>query len=222
MSKKSNSVIISVTVTLTVFVAIAAFFLRPTGVMDKYSSAVFEEAKNRQTVEIVSVPETLDTDLTVRSDEDKMAEAVSEKLINDDDFISSVGAKSEDYVSSRLDTFESDIKSKIEENASKNEIDYDAFAQALLNDEAFVSSLTETMRERLPGETDVDALTRSIIETDTFKEALKSYLRSVADGTLPLPEFIGVSETLPSDEYKVEHDEAREREIDKVLEYLGY
>ncbi len=222
MSKKSNSVIISVTVTLTVFVALAAFFLRPMGVMDKYSSAVFEEAKNRQTVEIVSVPETLDTDLTVRSDEDKMAEAVSEKLINDDDFISSVGAKSEGYVSSRLDTFESDIKAKIEENASKNEIDYDAFALALLNDEAFVSSLTETMRERLPGETDVDALTRSIIETDTFKEALKSYLRSVADGTLPLPEFIGVSETLPSDEYKVEHDEARGREIDKVLEYLGY
>lgn len=222
MSKKSNSVIITVTVTITIFVALAAFFLRPSGVMDKFSSDVFEEAQNRQSMAPQVVPEKLGTDLSARSDEDKMAALVSEKLVNDDEFVSAVSEKGEGYLSSRLDSFESELTKKIEENASKSEVDYSDFAESLLNDENFLSALAGALKERLPEETDAETLSRSIVETETFKEALRDYLMSVADGTLPLPEFGEGDSSLTGNGYKNVRNKARDAEIDKVLDYLGY
>lgn len=222
MSKKSDSVIITITVTITIFVALAAFFLRPSGTADKYSSEIFEEAKNRQSIQPQVVTEKLETDITVLSDEDKMAQKVSEKLIDDEAFVSEVSQKGEAYISSRLDSFESELTKKIEEKAGENALDYDSFVQSLLNDDAFISSLTEALKERLPEEKDAETLSRSIVETETFKEALREYLMSVAEGSFPLPEFGEGNASLTGDGYKDVRNAERDAEIDKILEYLGY
>lgn len=115
MSRKIGSVILTITVVLTVFTAGALYLSSPERGSDSLVSQILDEARNRQDSSIVTVSEPLETDLAVRSAEEKMAEKVSSILIEDQNFLNTIGDKSTAYVESTLDNIEEEYVSSVDE-----------------------------------------------------------------------------------------------------------
>lgn len=230
MSKKSSSVIITITVTLTVFVAVLVFLLNPKRGDDNLSAAVFNESQSRQNSSIVTVSEPLETDLVVRSEEEKVASDVASILLSDSAFISSVGEKTEVYAESAFDEKAGEYDKTIDEKLSSNDgrIDelerkYEETAATLLENEVFVNAIVEVVREKAGDDVDAEELAVRIINTEAFKEALKDYIKSSEGGTVPVPVFKNVtSEIISEEEYRDSRSEERKSEMEKVFDYLGY
>lgn len=115
MSRKIGSVILTITVVLTVFTAGALYLSSPERGSDSLVSQILDEARNRQDSSIVTVSEPLETDLAVRSEEEKMAEKVSSILLEDQNFLNTIGDKSTAYVESTLDNIEEEYVSSVDE-----------------------------------------------------------------------------------------------------------
>lgn len=243
MSRKSSTVCLSATITLAVFVAVAAFIINPYRGNNNYSSQVLDEAKNRQTLSVASVPEPLETDIEARKSEDKMAEKVSAILKEDDDFVNTMGEKSANYVASQMpeieEKYSQDMLDKIAEgkrandsaiaslesdlNETKNSISSNEdIASYLLSDKAFVDGITETVASRVSNDVDAEELAKEIISSESFKNALNELLASNKD-SIPLPQFNTESSAVYSEEeYLKKREEARNSEIGKILDFLGY
>ncbi len=114
MSKKSGSVILSITVVLTLFVAASVFLLSPARGSDSFASAVMDEARKRQNSSVVTVSGTLETDTSVRSDEERMAEKVSGILLEDQGFVEGIGEKNTAYIESAFDNLEKEYTSSVD------------------------------------------------------------------------------------------------------------
>ncbi|MBQ0071898.1 MAG: hypothetical protein KBS81_08635 [Spirochaetales bacterium] len=106
MSKKSGAIILTATATVTVFAAAAAIFLGPARGSDSFSAEVLENARKRQNYSVASVPQPLETDLQVLSDEERMAEKVASILKDDAAFLGTVGDKSAEYVGEKISDLE--------------------------------------------------------------------------------------------------------------------
>lgn len=243
MMRRSSTVILSATITLAIFVAVSAFIVNPNRGGDNYSSQVLEEAQNRQTLTVANVPEPLETDVEARKDEDKMAEKVSTILKEDDDFSSTMGEKSTEYVISKMPEIEEkyaqDIDSKIESVKSENSSSIaslekevaaakesiptdDEIVSSLLSNKEFLDSVTESVKERVSPNVDSQAIAKEIIESDSFKNALKDLI-SESNNTIPLPEFDTESSAqYTEEEYLKKREEARNTELGRILEFLGY
>ncbi len=108
--------------------------------------------------------------------------------------------------------------------------------EALINDSAFQKALSEALEEKLGDEKVAESLSKSIIETDAFKNEVASYLESSdkvaattteeetqsSSNSVPLPEFNNTVSPVSDEEYAILREESRTSEIEKALKYLGY
>ncbi len=248
MSRKSSAVILGITVVLTLFIAGAAFFFNPNAESDSLSSRILEEAQKRQNETVSSVSEELETDLTVRADDEKTAAAVAEILKRDDEFLSAVSAKNTDYVESKLreereavDAKTAELEKSMDEKTSALEKSVDGkisalekeipstddILDALLADKAFMTKLVSEVKAKLGEGYDSDTLARAVVESDAFWEALEKYAGEGTAATeassTPLPSTDTVStKEMSESEYKEARDERRSEEFAQVLSFLGY
>ena len=105
MSRRSGAAALAVTITVTVAVTVMTTALNPSS-GDSYSSQVLENARKRQSYSIAAIPEPLETDLEVLREEDIMAQKVSEILLADSSFMSTVGDRSAEYVGEKISDLE--------------------------------------------------------------------------------------------------------------------
>ena len=164
MSRNSSAVILGITVVITLFIAGAAFFFNPNAESDSLSSRIMEEARQRQNETVSSVEEPLETDLTVRSDDEKMASLVAERLKNDESFLSSVGEKSTEYAENRLTSLEKEYSESLDSRASSLEKSVDEKTSSLEKSvDEKTSSLEKSVDEKTSSlEKSVDEKTSSL------------------------------------------------------------
>ena len=241
MSRKSSAVILGITVVLTLFIAGAAFFFNPNAESDSLSSRILEEAQKRQNETVSSVTEELETDLTVRTDDEKTAVAVAEILKNDDEFLSAVSSKNADYVDSKisqqnekvnaaLDEKTAELEKSVDDKISSLEKEVpstDDILEALLEDKAFMTKLVAEVKAKLGNDYDSDALAQAVVESDAFWKALEKYAGESTAATdassTPLPSTdTSSTKTMSESEYKEARDERRSEEFAQVLSFLGY
>ncbi len=185
MSRKSSAVILGITVVLTLFIAGAAFFFNPNAESDSLSSRILEEAQKRQNETVSSVSEELETDLTVRADDEKTAAAVAEILKRDDEFLSAVSLKNTDYVESKLreereavDAKTAELEKSVNEKTSALEKSVDEKTSALEKSvdektsalEKSVDEKTSALEKSVDGK--ISALEKEIPSTDDILDAL--------------------------------------------------
>ncbi len=242
MSRKSSAVILGITVVLTLFIAGAAFFFNPNAESDSLSSRILEEAQKRQNETVSSVTEELETDLTVRGDDEKTAAAVAEILKNDDEFLSAVSAKNADYVDSKLSEQNEKVNAALDEKTTELEKSVgdkisslekevpstDDILEELLEDKAFMTKLVAEVKAKLGDSYDSDTLAQAVVESDAFWEALEKYAgegTAAADASstpLPSTDTSSSTKTMSESEYKEARDERRSEEFAQVLSFLGY
>ena len=241
MSRKSSAVILGITVVLTLFIAGAAFFFNPNAESDSLSSRILEEAQKRQNETVSSVTEELETDLTVRTDDEKTAAAVAEILKNDDEFLSAVSSKNADYVDSKLSEQNEKVNAALDEKTAELEKNVDDkisslekevpstddILEALLEDKAFMTKLVAEVKAKLGNDYDSDALAQAVVESDAFWKALEKYAGESTAATdassTPLPSTdTSSTKTMSESEYKEARDERRSEEFAQVLSFLGY
>ena len=243
MSRKSSAVILGITVVLTLFIAGAAFFFNPNAESDSLSSRILEEAQKRQNETVSSVTEELETDLTVRTDDEKTAAAVAEILKNDDEFLSAVSSKNADYVDSKLSEQNEKVNAALDEKTAELEKNVDDkisslekevpstddILEALLEDKAFMTKLVAEVKAKLGNDYDSDALAQAVVESDAFWEALEKYAGEGTSETssevssTPLPSTdTSSSKSMSESEYREARDERRSEEFAQVLSFLGY
>ena len=167
MSRNSSAVILGITVVITLFIAGAAFFFNPNAESDSLSSRIMEEARQRQNETVSSVEEPLETDLTVRSDDEKMASLVAERLKNDESFLSSVGEKSTEYAENRLTSLEKEYSESLDSRASSLEKSVDEKTSSL---EKSVDEKTSSLEKSVDGK--ISALESEIPSTEDIISAL--------------------------------------------------
>ncbi len=163
MSRKSSAVILGITVVLTLFIAGAAFFFNPNAESDSLSSRILEEAQKRQNETVSSVSEELETDLTVRADDEKTAAAVAEILKRDDEFLSAVSLKNTDYVESKL----REEREAVDAKTAELEKSVNEKTSAL---EKSVDEKTSALEKSVDGK--ISALEKEIPSTDDILDAL--------------------------------------------------
>ena len=231
MSRKSSAVILGITVVLTLFIAGAAFFFNPNAESDSLSSRILEEAQKRQNETVSSVTEELETDLTVRTDDEKTAAAVAEILKNDDEFLSAVSSKNADYVDSKLSEQNEKVNAALDEKTAELEKEVpstDDILEALLEDKAFMTKLVAEVKSKLGDSYDSDTLAQAVVESDAFWEALEKYAGEGTAATdasstpLPSTDTSSSTKTMSESEYKEARDERRSEEFAQVLSFLGY
>lgn len=231
MSRKSSAVILGITVVLTLFIAGAAFFFNPNAESDSLSSRILEEAQKRQNETVSSVTEELETDLTVRTDDEKTAAAVAEILKNDDEFLSAVSSKNADYVDSKLSEQNEKVNAALDEKTAELEKEVpstDDILEALLEDKAFMTKLVAEVKAKLGDSYDSDTLAQAVVESDAFWEALEKYAGEGTAATdasstpLPSTDTSSSTKTMSESEYKEARDERRSEEFAQVLSFLGY
>ena len=184
MSRNSSAVILGITVVITLFIAGAAFFFNPNAESDSLSSRIMEEARQRQNETVSSVEEPLETDLTVRSDDEKMASLVAERLKNDESFLSSVGEKSTEYAENRLTSLEKEYSESLDSRASSLEKSVDEKTSSLEKSvDEKTSSLEKSVDEKISSlEKSVDEKTSSLEKSVDGKiSALESEIPSTED-----------------------------------------
>ncbi len=137
MSKKSNSVIITITIVLTAFVAILVLLLNPKRGDDNLSAKVLSEAQSRQNSSIVTVSEPLETDPAVISEEDSQIEKIASNLLSNPNFIIMIQEKSSQVASS---VFDEKLK-EYDARVSVLERKYDDLASSLLGNETFINAV---------------------------------------------------------------------------------
>lgn len=106
MSKRSGTIILTATATITVFAAAVAVSIGMGRGKDSYSTQILEDAKKRQNYSVAAVPQPLETDLQVLTEEDRMAEKVAVILREDSAFLGTVGDKSAAYVGEKISDLE--------------------------------------------------------------------------------------------------------------------
>ena len=231
MSRKSSAVILGITVVLTLFIAGAAFFFNPNAESDSLSSRILEEAQKRQNETVSSVTEELETDLTVRTDDEKTAAAVAEILKNDDEFLSAVSSKNADYVDSKLSEQNEKVNAALDEKTAELEKEVpstDDILEALLEDKAFMTKLVAEVKSKLGDSYDSDTLAQAVVESDAFWKALEKYAGEGTAATdasstpLPSTDTSSSTKTMSESEYKEARDERRSEEFAQVLSFLGY
>lgn len=180
MSKKSGSVILSITVVLTLFVAASVFLLSPARGSDSFASAVMDEAKKRQNSSVVTVSGTLETDTSVRSDEERMAEKVSGILLEDQGFVEGIGEKNTAYIESAFDNLEKEYTSSVDGKITQM-VD-DAFVSHSSELDGKISGVENSLKGRLDAldaklggvEERLSALESSVSELGSAVESLES------------------------------------------------
>lgn len=177
MSKKSGSVVLSITVVLTLFVAASVFLLSPARGSDSFASQVMEEAKKRQNSSVVTVSEPLETNTSVRSDEEKMAGKVSELLLEDQSFLDSIGNRSTAYIESALEKIEEEYASGVDEILTQK-VD-DAFASRGSELDSRIDSNNLLLDEKISGvensvESRMDALDARLSTIENKLAALEN------------------------------------------------
>ena len=250
MSRKSSAVILGITVVLTLFIAGAAFFFNPNAESDSLSSRILEEAQKRQNETVSSVTEELETDLTVRADDEKTAAAVAEILKNDDEFLSAVSSRNADYVDSKLSQQNEKVNAALDEKTTELEKSVDDrnsaleksvddkisslekevpstddILEALLEDKAFMTKLVAEVNAKLGDSYDSDTLAQAVVESDAFREALEKYAGESTAATdassTPLPSTDTSSSTKTMSES--EYKEARdERRSEEFAQVLSF
>ena len=184
MSRNSSAVILGITVVITLFIAGAAFFFNPNAESDSLSSRIMEEARQRQNETVSSVEEPLETDLTVRSDDEKMASLVAERLKNDESFLSSVGEKSTEYAENRLTSLEKEYSESLDSRASSLEKSVGEKTSSLEKSvDEKTSSIEKSVDEKTSSlEKSVDEKTSSLEKSVDGKiSALESEIPSTED-----------------------------------------
>ncbi len=230
MSRKSSLIVLSVTVVLTLFIAVTAYFLNPDRGSAAFSEEVKSEAENRQTQSLVSVDEPLETDLETRENEDRIASRVASKLSEDDDFLTTVGESSAEYVDSKMGAIEekyaqsTDEKIALSAESVRKDIkSTDEIASALLENEAFMSALENAMKDKYGCDCDAEKIAEAVVQSDAFKKALAELIEAEKSDTVPLPVFSYDGEPAVSEEeYREARSAERSDEISRVLEFLGY
>lgn len=230
MSRKSSLIVLSATVVLTLFIAAMACIYNPYRGSAVFSAEVKAEASERQNKDLASVSESLDTDLESRLNEDRIAERVAAKLMEDDDFLTSVGDRSVEYVDSKFGDIESKYASSTDEKISsaaesvRNDIkSADEIAAELLMNEVFMSEVESAIKEKMGEEYDSEALAEYVVSSEAFKNALSQILEEEKGDTVPLPAFTSSSNAdYSEEEYREVRSAERNDEIGRVLEFLGY
>lgn len=236
MSRKSNTVLLTTTITLTVFVAALVLFFNPNMGLDSYSSQVLNEAIDRQNTPLISVTQPLVTDTEVIREEEKMAQKVSEILQNDESFISNVGDSSVGYIDSRMGEIEekysqgmidriNTVDQKREEeiaSLSSRVLSDDEIINLLLEDEAFVNSLASLVADKTGVNVSAEDIARSVVDSSAFKEYIDS-LTPTSVVSIPLPEFSPETNAeLTESEYIALRENKRSYELDRMMDFLGY
>ena len=107
---------------------------------------------------------------------------------------------------------------------------------ALINDNAFQKALSEVLEEKLGDEKLAESLSKSIIETDAFKNEVAPYLESsnkvvatagendinTFSNLIPIAELDSDGDAVSDDDYAVQREESGTSEIERALRYLGY
>lgn len=236
MSRKSNTVLLTTTITLTVFVAALVLFFNPNMGLDSYSSQVLNEAIERQNTPLINVTQPLVTDTEVIREEEKMAQKVSEILQNDESFISNVGDSSVGYIDSRMGEIEekysqnmidriNSVDQKREEavaSLSSRVLSDEEIVNLLLEDEAFVTSLASLVADKTGVNVSSEDIARSVVDSAVFKEYLDS-LTPTSVVSIPLPLFsAGANSELTESEYIALRENKRSYELDRMMDFLGY
>lgn len=237
MSRKSNTVLLTTTITLTVFVAALVLFFNPNMGLDSYSSQVLNEAIDRQNTPLISVTQPLVTDTEVIREEEKMAQKVSEILQNDESFISNVGDSSVGYIDSRMGEIEekytqgmidriNSVDQKREENIaslSNKVLSDDEIINLLLEDEAFVNSLASLVADKTGVNVTSEDIARSVVDSSVFKEYIDSLNTPTSVVSIPLPLFSNdTNSELTESEYIALRENKRGYELDRMMDFLGY
>ena len=206
MSKKSGSVILSITVVLTLFVAASVFLLSPARGSDSFASAVMDEAKKRQNSSVVTVSGTLETDTSVRSDEERMAEKVSGILLEDQGFVEGIGEKNTTYIESAFDDFEKEYTSSVDGKITQMVDDAFVSHSSELNDkiktesqllDGKISGVENSLKGRLDAldeklggvEERLSALESSVSELGSAVESLQSLESADAENKAAIAEL---------------------------------
>lgn len=237
MSRKSNTVLLTTTITLTVFVAALVLFFNPNMGLDSYSSQVLNEAIDRQNTPLISVTQPLVTDTEVIREEEKMAQKVSEILQNDESFISNVGDSSVGYIDSRMGEIEekytqgmidriNSVDQKREEDIaslSNKVLSDDEIINLLLEDEAFVNSLASLVADKTGVNVTSEDIARSVVDSSVFKEYIDSLNTPTSVVSIPLPLFSNdTNSELTESEYIALRENKRGYELDRMMDFLGY
>lgn len=113
MGKRLRYILLSFTLVLAIFVFALLWQVRP-----GFDSKLLDEARARQKQTLLEVQKPLETDLTVLSEEEEMAQKVSAILKGDADFLATVSAKVEEavpaYVEQYADEYVSTLRTDIE------------------------------------------------------------------------------------------------------------
>lgn len=237
MSRKSNTVLLTTTITLTVFVAALVLFFNPNMGLDSYSSQVLNEAIDRQNTPLISVTQPLVTDTEVIREEEKMAQKVSEILQKDESFISNVGDSSVGYIDSRMGEIEekysqgmidriNSVDQKREEDIaslSNRVLSDDEIVNLLLEDEAFVTSLASLVADKTGVNVTSEDIARSVVDSSVFKEYIDSLNTPTSVVSIPLPSFsTDTNSELTESEYIALRENKRSYELDRMMDFLGY
>lgn len=108
--------------------------------------------------------------------------------------------------------------------------------EALINDSAFQKALNEALEEKLGDEKLAESLSKSIMETDAFKNEVASYLESsnkvvattggkdigAFSDLIPIAELGSDGGAVSDDDYAVQREESGTSGIERALRYLGY
>ena len=219
MSRKSSAVALTATITVTIFVAAMTFVFNPDKGGKDYASVVLEEAKKRQNTPVTVVPQHLETDIEVLREEDIMAGKVSEILLSDDGFVSSMGDVSAKYVGEKIsdleDIYASDTIERIE-SGDKESMSYadalyassksysdssdSAIKEEVESLKAEISTLKGSLDSVKESQMTREEVLSSILEDKVFMDKLSEEVSKRVGGTISTEDL--TSAILASEAYK--------------------
>ena len=162
---------------------------------------------------------------------EKSINAYSESLAKEANSYSDTSTAALNEEISSLKAEISSLKSELE-SVKDASFTRDEAVASLLEDEEFITTLSQEVSKRAGVEIDKEELVSLILSSASFntglKEAMSDYYSQLAldkktSSSIPIPVFDTATEEVYSEEeYLAERNEKRGEEIDKILSFLGY